>query len=257
MPGIMPSLGTDSRIIFLPKEHGSWSLAFEPVIFGLLVAPSSAGAALALGTAAAFFMRRPLKAYLAHRQRTTGVVLAVLAMCAAMGFVEVLLLGSWNQLWPLVPALPLAGLFLYWDAQNEGRAAAAELAGCALFALLPATMATLSGYGSGFALSLAAFMLIRSLPVVLAVRTWLRVRKGEHPAISPAVLVTIGALVAALALAGLHGAPWVVVLLAAVACLRLLPLVTPWRPKWPARRIGMFEAVHGLVYVATLALMCR
>ncbi|MCF7687509.1 MAG: YwiC-like family protein [Cephaloticoccus sp.] len=249
----MPSLGTDSRSIFLPKEHGSWSLAFEPVIFGLLVAPSPAGAALALSTAAAFFMRRPLKAYLVQRQTATGVALVVLAICAVMGFVEVLLLGSWQQLWPLAPALPLAGLFLYWDAQNEGRAAAAELAGCALFALLPATMATLSGYGPGFALSLAALMLIRSLPVVLAVRTWLRMRKGENPPISPAILVTLGALVAALALAGQPGAPWVVVALAAVACLRLLPLVTSWRPGWPARRIGMFEAVHGLVYIAALA----
>ncbi len=32
----------------LPKEHGSWSLALEPVAFGLLVAPSAAGAALTL-----------------------------------------------------------------------------------------------------------------------------------------------------------------------------------------------------------------
>ena len=39
----------------LPKEHGSWSLALEPVAFGLLVAPSAAGAALALAAGLGFF----------------------------------------------------------------------------------------------------------------------------------------------------------------------------------------------------------
>ena len=49
------------RELLLPKEHGSWSLAFEPVALGLLVAPSWAGGALALAAAAGFFLRRPLK----------------------------------------------------------------------------------------------------------------------------------------------------------------------------------------------------
>ena len=51
----------------LPKEHGSWSLALEPVAFGLLVAPSAAGAALALAAVSGFFLRRPLKFALAAK----------------------------------------------------------------------------------------------------------------------------------------------------------------------------------------------
>ncbi len=45
----------------MPREHGSWSLALEPVALGLLVAPSHAGAWLALAVGAGFFTRRPLK----------------------------------------------------------------------------------------------------------------------------------------------------------------------------------------------------
>ena len=44
-----------------PKEHGSWSLAFEPIVLSWLVAPSAAGGYLGVALAAGFFARRPLK----------------------------------------------------------------------------------------------------------------------------------------------------------------------------------------------------
>lgn len=59
------SVGT----VFLPKEHGSWSLALEPLALGLLVAPSLAGGALAGAVLAGFFARRPLKAALARKRQ--------------------------------------------------------------------------------------------------------------------------------------------------------------------------------------------
>jgi hypothetical protein len=52
---------TSFRSLVLPREHGSWSLALEPVALGLLVAPSRAGMWLALAVLAGFFTRRPLK----------------------------------------------------------------------------------------------------------------------------------------------------------------------------------------------------
>jgi hypothetical protein len=47
--------------LILPKEHGSWSLALEPLALGLLAAPSLAGGPLAIAAIAGFFLRRPLK----------------------------------------------------------------------------------------------------------------------------------------------------------------------------------------------------
>src|SRR5690349_19690118 len=44
-----------------PKEHGSWSLALEPLALGLLVAPSLPGTLFSLAVIAAFFARRPLR----------------------------------------------------------------------------------------------------------------------------------------------------------------------------------------------------
>lgn len=57
----MPALLASFRSLVLPREHGSWSLALEPLALGLLVAPTRAGAWLALAGAAAFLSRRPLK----------------------------------------------------------------------------------------------------------------------------------------------------------------------------------------------------
>jgi hypothetical protein len=57
------------RAIALPDEHGGWGLTAEPVLLGLLVAPSWAGAALAVAAFLAFLVRTPLKLVLVDRWR--------------------------------------------------------------------------------------------------------------------------------------------------------------------------------------------
>jgi hypothetical protein len=52
---------SQGRELVLPKEHGSWSLAIEPVVFGLIAAPSVAGGWFGLAVLAAFFARRPVR----------------------------------------------------------------------------------------------------------------------------------------------------------------------------------------------------
>src|ERR1017187_2204793 len=73
----------------LPKEHGSWSLALEPVAFGLLVAPSASGAGLALAAVSGFFLRRPMKLLLSRkndpRQLLAAVCLGILLFLALTG----------------------------------------------------------------------------------------------------------------------------------------------------------------------------
>jgi hypothetical protein len=49
------------RAVALPPEHGGWGFVLEPLILGLAVAPSAAGAALAFFALGAFLARHPLK----------------------------------------------------------------------------------------------------------------------------------------------------------------------------------------------------
>ena len=242
--------------VFLPKEHGSWSLALEPIVFGLLVAPSLAGGALALSATAAFFMRRPLKSCLKHQDRPSALALFILILCALVGFTELILLGDSKALWPLLPTLPLGLLYLHWDRQNEGRATAAELTGVSLFALLPATMATVSGQPGSVAVVLTVLMLARSAPAVLTVRCWLRQRKGQPTPITPAVLTTLAFLILVTALARYDSVPMIAVGMLTLASLRLF-LLSPKSPNWPARRVGTFEAIFGVVYITIVAATLR
>src|SRR5690242_15227457 len=86
--------------VFLPKEHGSWSLALEPVALGLLVAPSWAGGALAGAVLAGFFARRPLKAAFSpiHSARRLAAreALVMWTALAVAGLFEAVVLAPWT-----------------------------------------------------------------------------------------------------------------------------------------------------------------
>jgi hypothetical protein len=239
---------------FLPKEHGSWSLVLEPLALGLLVAPSLAGGALATAAFAGFLARRPLKAALAPESserccaaRQTVVLLSALAVA---GLFETVATAGWMPLWPLLLAAPLGGLFAWFDAQGESRAAAAELAGSAAFAILPAVLAVLAGWPAAPALALAVVALGRSLPTVLTIRTCLRLRKGELVSPITPLLATSLAGATLLVLALMQLVPPLAVGGAALLFVRSVWFTSTWRPQWSARRFGVFEAMLGILCLA-------
>src|SRR3954465_4543353 len=61
--------GVRLKTLALPTEHGGWGITLEPVVLGLLVAPSLAGAGLALATVGAFLVRHPFKIVTGDRRR--------------------------------------------------------------------------------------------------------------------------------------------------------------------------------------------
>jgi len=246
------------KSLLLPKEHGSWSLAFEPVALALLVAPSGAGAAVAAAVAAGFFTRRPLKLALTlpaadPRRATAGWLALAGALLALAALTVAAFLGYGHGLWPLLLAVPFGAAFLWFDLRNEMREAEAELAGSSAFALTPAAFATLAGWAPAPALALAALMLARSVPTVLLVRTCLRLSKGQAAARSAPVVAATVALLLIGALGWRQLVPAAAVVLGVVFWLRGCWLVSAFRPAWPARRIGVLEAVLGTIQVGVLA----
>ena len=246
------------RSILLPKEHGSWSLAFEPLLLGFLVVPSRPGLFLALAVIAGFFTRRPLKltVTLPAGDGRRGQALAwtiLFSVIALVGLGGAGYTGGWRALWPLLLCGPFGATFLWFDLRNEMREAEAELSGSAAFALVPAAMATLAGWSAPEALGLAALMLTRSLPTVLTVRTYLRQAKGlpTHPM---GALATAGGAFAVIVGLGMYAIePAAAGLLAAGLLLRSAIFLTALRPAWPAKRVGMLEAVLGIIYLGGLA----
>ena len=242
--------------MFLPKEHGSWSLVLEPLALSLLVVPSLAGGALTALVLAAFFARRPLKvSFEARHSERRMIARETLVMFGGLmlaGGFELVVLGDFSAALALLLPAPFAVLFAYFDGQGEGRAAAAEIAGSVAFAWLPATFALLAGATWPVALALAAVALARSVPAIMTVRTFLRQRKGQ-PAAAWVPLATALAAVGGLAWLAARG----LVPALAVVAVALFFARTAWlvlaRPSWSAKHVGMLEAGLGLVYVIAVA----
>jgi hypothetical protein len=239
-----------------PKEHGSWSLVLEPLVLGLLAAPSGAGLALAIAVMAMFFARRPLRMLATEPEPTRRApAVRAVAVCLGVGvaaWVVAVALRSFAWLPWLAPTAIGGAAFLYFDLRRAGREQAAEIAVSAAFAWLPAAFAAMSGLSTYSACALGAVMIARALPTVLVVRATIRARKANR---APSALPLAVALVAVagvgwLARSGL--APWLAfVAVCALAVRAFLLLVWP-RPTLRASTIGMIEAVLGAAYVLAI-----
>ncbi len=246
----------DSFKLVLPKEHGSWSLALEPLALGMLVVPSAAGGALVCAAVAGFFLRRPLKLVLSGKAdpRVPSAIGAVIAlsMLAIASLALAMTIGGMAKLWPLIPAA-VAGIgFVWFDSRNAGREEAAELCGVIAFGFLPATFGTLASWSVAESMALAAVMLARSVPTVLFVRVYLRRNKGHVTDVAPALIAAGIAPVLATWLVFSHLAPWPAIVLAF-----LLAGGTFWalrgNRRFTARKIGIAEMTFGVMMVLVLA----
>ncbi len=249
------------RELVLPREHGSWSLALEPLALGLLAAPSWPGVALGVAALAAYFLRRPGKLAwtadtAASRTAALGWVVG-LALLAAAALLVAVALGGAAPLALLGPAAVAGGLFASFDLRGAARAEAAEVAGAAAFALVPAGVAAFAGWSAPAAFALAAVMLARTVPTVLVVRAYLRVRKGERVSLAPSLLLSGAALAVTGVLAARGLAPWVAAIACGMLAVRAFVLLVWPRSGWRARQIGLFEAAVGGLFVIAVGLAWR
>lgn len=245
------------RDTLMPKEHGSWSLAFEPIALSLLVAPSMPGVFLAMALGAGFFARRPLR--IAQREtrweRRLGAMWALLG-CAGIALPSLLAAvaqGGAEWLVWLAPMAVAAVVFAYFDLRGSGREEAAEVVGAAAFALAPAAFAALAGWQPLESIALAAVMLARAVPSVLCVRAFLRAAKTGVRRDAPALIAACVALAVTVLLFERGVAPFFAVVAVSIFCFRSFALLVFLRPSWRARSIGMLEAILGVAFVIGLA----
>jgi hypothetical protein len=84
------------RNVVLPAEHGGWGLSAEPVLLGLVPAPSLAGVCLGLATLTGFLSRHPLRLVLMDRRKDARYPRTKLAERVFVGeaFLALLFLGA-------------------------------------------------------------------------------------------------------------------------------------------------------------------
>jgi len=253
--------GVRLKTIALPTEHGGWGITLEPVLLGLLVAPSLAGAGLALATVGAFLARHPFKIVAGDRRRgrrfarTPYAERFTLAYTAAAlgGFLLAVLTSfDYTFLLPLAAAAPLACVQLWYDAAGRSRGLLPEVAGSLAMGSVASSLALAGGAGWPLALGLWALLAARFVPAILYVRARLDELHGKGLVRWPSLLAHVVALAAAFALATLDFLPWTA---AAVTGVLLARAVYGFVRRWPAtaRGVGFSEIAFGALTVLAAA----
>lgn len=141
------------RPIIVPAEHGGWGFLFEPIVLGLLVAPSRAGCLFAAAAVGAFFARQPLKLALQDSRRGHPYprtpycwrIAGAFAIAAMLALPAAIALSGTRILIPLIVGAPLALIQIADDASGRGRTVLPEMAGAMAMALIAASLAMAGG----------------------------------------------------------------------------------------------------------------
>ncbi|MCG8348703.1 MAG: YwiC-like family protein [Chloroflexales bacterium] len=248
------------RTIALPAEHGSWGLTLEPMLLGLLVAPSWAGFGFAIGAFGLFLLRWPLKvAQTSWRQkRLTRMTLALrfvalYALLALGGLLAGVGQVGWRPLWPLLAAAPFGLIFYRYDTQNRSRSWQAELAGPVAFSATATVIALAAGWALAPALALWAVLVARAAPSILYVRARLRLDRGRPH--QPAIVLSthVVALAAVSWLIWLGWLPWLTLGVFVLLLVRAVGGLSRYRRPVPVKVIGFSELGWGLLTVLAVA----
>lgn len=254
------------RPLIVPQEHGVYPLWAEPVLLGLLLAPSVAGAAIAAAGAAGVLAQQPAALALADLRRRrryprTRVAASAAAALAAAGVLLLALAavaapapfgaGAWWAALALA-ALP-AGVQLVEDRRFRGKSLLAQAAGAVALAGLATSVALAGGAPPALAWSAWAALALRVAASIPATRTRLRRARGRAPDVTPAL---VGAGLLPIGVAWAARAGWASPLAAAVAV--AIGLRAAWASRPDAKvvtpaRIGVGETVVGLAWLAVLA----
>lgn len=254
--------GPALKALALPPEHGGWGFLIEPLFLGLMIAPTRAGAALALAALGGFLARHPLKLVVGDLLRgrvyprtpwAAGLFLAYGAPAAlALGFAVA---ATPAPLWlPLAAAAGLALVQLSYDARNRGRELPAQILGSVAPGALASAIAVAGGWTLGSALALWLILAARAIASVLYVRARLRLDRGLPHDATPVRAGHLAALLAVGGLAAAGRAPWLAVVAFGALLVRAARgLAEDRRPMRP-RALGLQELAFGLLTALVVGL---
>lgn len=253
------------KSVALPAEHGSWSLVSEPILLGLLVAPTLAGLTMAVAAFTVFLINRPRKVYWADRRRGRAYARTALAMRFVLIFGAIALVASaitfalegWRPFAPFLLAAPLLLIFMAYD-QRPGRFWQAELAAPAAFAAVATAIGLAGGMAWQPALGLWGFMIARAVPAIIFVRARLRLDKGKTAGPGESIPVTIAthvlAVVGVSALVWIGWLPWTAVLAAVFLLARAIWGLSEYRWRSSVKALGFLETAFGTLSVLMVAI---
>ncbi|MEN9938565.1 MAG: hypothetical protein RLZZ387_5144 [Chloroflexota bacterium] len=249
------------RPVALPTEHGGWGFLVEPIILGLLLAPSAAGALLGTAAIGVFLLRHPLELALTDWQKgkrfpRTALAerfAALYALVALIGFLGAVATAQAPFWAALALGAPLALVQLSYDLRKQKRALVPELAGAGALAASAPAILLAAGWELAPALAVWAVLAARAWPAILYVRARIRRLRGAPSDSRPAIAAHVAALLAVCGLVYAGLAPWAAALALAGMLGRALYGLSPRRPAVAPKVIGFTELGLGALTVALAA----
>lgn len=233
----------------------------ESLLLGLILAPSLAGAGIAVAAVAVFLLHQPVKIVvkdyrkgrLYERTRLawgfTGLYGAI-----ALAALQLTVITAEGAFWvPLLVALPLAAVQLILEFRNNGRSLLSEI--CGALVLAASVSAILLAANQTLLLATLAWLLIalRTVPSILYVRTQIRLIHGRTVSVIPTLIAHILGVIISFVL-------WAISLANGLALLATCGLLcrafygTQITKPTAARFIGIQEVFYGLAFTVICAL---
>jgi hypothetical protein len=249
------------RVVALPAEHGGWGLLVEPVLLGLVLAPSTAGVCLALAALAGFLARHPLRLWLLDRRKHARYPRTALAerLFSVYALLALLLLAAAAALerapfWPaLAVAAPVGLVALAFDAVGRSREVLSETAGAVALGASATAIAIAGDAPASLAWGAWALLALRAVTSVLYVRARIRLDRGLAAGPRAVLSAHAAALAVATGLAFAGWAPWLGPAVFAVLLTRAAWGLSSWRRPVRPKTLGFQELGYGILTLALLA----
>jgi len=249
-----------AKSIALPVEHGAWGFLFEPLIAGIIIAPSIAAPFIPMLAIGAFLTRQPLKFFLGdwHQKRTlprTRIArkfVLIFGGIAVVGLLGSLIFAPLHSFLPFLLASPLVVYLVVQDIARQTRHLVPELLAAAALASSVSVLALAGGFSSNFALALWAIILARLIPSILYVRNRVRMGKQKDFAIFAPIASHIAALILVIGIYYAGLASLLTVIMAAFLAGRAIYGLSPYRQALSAKVIGIWEVVYGIIYALSI-----
>ncbi len=246
----------------MPIAHGGWGFLLEPILLGLWVVPSLAGMWLGIAALGVFLLQQPLKLALSDWYRKRRYPRSVWAERFVLIYAFIVLLAfglaiinAQQHFWlPLLLALPLAAVQLYYDARNQGRDLIPEIFGALTLGAIASAVAMVGGWLLWPALILWFILAVRAVTSIIYVRARLRLEREQPIAMKPVWLVHLLGLLFVAGLVYLKLAPWLALLAVIILWGRAIFGLSAFRHPARARNVGVQEIGYGFLTVLLTAL---
>lgn len=249
------------KAIALPVQHGGWGFWFEPTLAGLLLAFSFPGLGLGIAGLMVLLLHQPLRVYLkdirkGKRYERTKVAERFVGLYAGIWLLASLLslvnAPDMRFLLPLIAALPLAGIQLWYELKNKGRDLLPEISGAVMFGAIAPCIVLLADWDLSAALALWVALAVRAVPSIFYVRARLRLEHGKPVSVFPALLAHILGFIFLLVMVAVNLLPVITLAAGIILAARAMVGLSRYRRSRPAKVIGFQEIGVGILVVCLI-----